>query len=138
MNTFRKKKAEDFRAAVMAILRSSPGVRICEAIEAAAKGPAPRFYCTYESARRFVSKIERGVCQRNMNKNKLRMYRDLHERWKEICGREVLPGRMYNNYTVLESIIEEPAPSFYSDYETLRTLFYYYGDKRNNHSVQYR
>lgn len=139
MMTFRKQKAEAFRVSVMDVIKSSPEVGITEAIAIAAKGPAPRFYCTYESARRFVSKIERGEpLKENMNENKLRMYRDLHERWREISGREVLPRQKYNSYTILESIIEEPAPSFYSDYETLRSLFYYYGNKCNNHGIQHR
>ena len=39
---------------------------------------APRFYVSYENARRYVSKIERGKPLGLKNKNTILMYQELH------------------------------------------------------------
>lgn len=44
---------------------------------------APRFYVSYENARRYVSKIDRGKPLGLKNKNTILMYEELYRRYKE-------------------------------------------------------
>ena len=52
------------------------------------------------------------------NKNKIEMYKELYRRYMKQCKGKV------GNYTILESIIEEPAPSFYLDAGSFRGIVY--------------
>ena len=91
-----------------------------EVIRHAVNSKAPRFYVTFENARRFVSLLLRGKKLPITNKNKVAMY-------KEICRRYKSKVKNMNErykYIILESIIEEPAPSFYIDNETFRGIVY--------------
>ena len=57
-----------------------------------------------------------------VNKNKIEMYKELFRRYKNMREKDV--HNRVINYTALEKIIEEPAPSFYLDTETFRCLLY--------------
>lgn len=98
--------------------KKDPETTIGEVIHEAVKSNAPRFYISYENARRFISLLMRKKQLPIVNSNKVSMYKELYERYKrrikEAC----------NNYTILDSIIEEPAPSFYIDEGTFRGLVY--------------
>lgn len=126
MNVIREKKAKDFTEAVFALMRERSMDKMRDIIAAAAAGPAPRFYVSFENARRFVSLIIRGQKIPLVNKDKMAMYEELAKKY--IARRKQLrkDGERYVNYTSLEEIIETPAPSFYTDAETLRCLFYQY------------
>lgn len=126
MNVIREKKAKDFTEAVFALMRERSMDKMGDIIKAAAAGPAPRFYVSFENARRFVSLIIRGREIPLANKEKMAMYEELAKKY--IARRKQLreDGERYVNYTLLEEIIESPAPSFYTDVETLRCLFYQY------------
>ena len=91
-------------------------------IEKAASTKAPRFFVSFENARRFVSMLVRKKRLPLVNKNKVEMYKELFRRYKK-QRQEDFTSRVIN-YTLLEKIIEEPAPSFYLDTETFRCLLY--------------
>jgi len=99
------------------IKKEAPYASQEDIISGAMQRGAPRFYTTYENARRFVSLIARGKNLPLVNKNKVRMYYELFKRFTEKknsnCG-----------YLVLEQIIEENAPSFYLDIETFKGIIY--------------
>ena len=100
--------------------KTRPFITQNEVIEQAAKGSAPRFYVTFENARRFVSLLMRGKRLPIVNKNKVEMYKEIYRRYK---ARLKDYNKRYR-YIILESIIEEPAPSFYIDEETFRGIVY--------------
>ena len=91
-------------------------------IEKAANTKAPRFFVSFENARRFVSMLVRNKRLPLVNKNKVELYKELFRRYKK-QRQEDFTSRVIN-YTLLEKIIEEPAPSFYLDTETFRCLLY--------------
>ena len=91
-------------------------------IEKAASNAAPRFFVSFENARRFVSLMVRKKRLPLVNKNKIEMYKELFRRYKKMREEDV--RNRVINYTALEKIIEEPAPSFYLDTETFRCLLY--------------
>lgn len=100
--------------------KTRPFITQNEVIEQAAKGSAPRFYVTFENARRFVSLLMRGKRLPIVNKNKVEMYKEIYRRYKT----RLKDSDKRYKYIILESIIEEPAPSFYIDEETFRGIVY--------------
>ena len=91
-------------------------------IEKAASNAAPRFFVSFENARRFVSMLVRKKSLPLVNKNKVELYKELFRRYKKY-RQEDFTNRVIN-YTLLEKIIEEPAPSFYIEEETFRGIIY--------------
>lgn len=89
-----------------------------EIIEKAVKAEAPRFFVTFENARRFVSLMVRKKKLPIVNKNKLEMYKEIYRRYMQRIKDGV------GQYLILEKIIEEPAPSFYLDEDTFRGIIY--------------
>lgn len=116
--------AETFFDAIKGTMEFS--VRQDEIIRRLADGRAPRFYVSYEKARRFVSMLERGLELPLKNPNRIRMYEELHRRYRM---RVSVTGRK-EGYMVLSSIIEEPAPSFYMEPKTFRAIVYKYHHSR--------
>ena len=91
-----------------------------EVIEYAVKSEAPRFYVTFENARRFISLLSRKKKLPIVNENKLEMYKEIYRRY---INRVKECNKRYK-YMILEKIIEEPAPSFYLEEETFRGIIY--------------
>lgn len=91
-----------------------------EVIEHAVKKGAPRFYVTFENARRFISLLARKKKLPLINRNKLEMYKEIYRRYMQ----QVKDCSKRYKYLILERIIEEPAPSFYLDEETFRGIIY--------------
>lgn len=91
-----------------------------EVIRHAVKGKAPRFYVTFENARRFVSLLSRKKKLPLINQNKLAMYKEIYRRYVQ----RVKDSSKRYKYVILEQIIEEAAPSFYLDEETFRGIVY--------------
>ena len=87
------------------------------AFEQLAMAPAPRFYVDFELARRMVSLIERGLPLPIKNENKIAMFEELHRRWKK---------RGAASFEPLREIVNEPAPCFYRDCETMKGVVYRY------------
>ena len=109
-----------FFDAVKSMRKDIPYTPQDKVIERAMRDGAPRFYTTFENARRFVSLLERGRKLPLTNPNKIAMYMELHRRYRETRKRQAC----CNGYSVLENIIEQPAPSFYIDIDTFRGILY--------------
>ena len=52
-----------------------------EIIEVAVKSEAPRFYVTFENARRYISLMMRKKRLPLVNKNKMEMYKEIYNRY---------------------------------------------------------
>ena len=102
------------------IRKSRPFATQDEVIRYAVNSEAPRFYVTFENARRFVSLLSRKKQLPLSNSNKLAMYKEIYRRYKQ---RVKECGERYR-YVILDEIIREPAPSFYLDVETFRGIVY--------------
>lgn len=102
------------------VRKSKPYATQDEVIKHAVNRKAPRFYVTFENARRFVSMLARKKKLPLINSNKLAMYKEIYHRYMQ---RVKDTGKRYK-YIILEQIIEEPAPSFYIDEETFRGIVY--------------
>lgn len=84
---------------------------------------APRFYVSYDTARRHLSNLKKGTPIWEKNKNKKLLYAELYKRWKATNG-----GNDYekNSYVCLHDIINSQAPCFYINSETARDIIYKY------------
>lgn len=111
-------KGQDVVNALYKALSENPGKKILELLDIARKMEAPRFYVTFDNARRFVSMLDRGLELPLKNENKKRMYEELHRRLRKKRGDKK------KCYQLLEEIITSPAPEFYMDAETFRQVFY--------------
>lgn len=80
---------------------------------------APQFYTTVERAQRYVSLLERGLKLPIKDTNKIKMYKEIYKRYIAIKNR--CPAV---KYSVIEQIINEPAPSFYVSPFTIRRIVY--------------
>ena len=112
INTFYEKYKE--------LKKSKPFATQNEVIEYAVKSEAPRFYVTFENARRFVSLLLRKKKLPIVNENKLEMYKEIYRRYIK----QMKDSNKRYKYLILEKIIEEPAPSFYLEEETFRGIIY--------------
>ena len=99
---------------------SNPLATQNEIIETAVKRNAPRFYVTFENARRYISLMTRKKRLPLVNKNKMEMYKEIYNRYLK----RIKETSSHYRYVILEKIIEEPAPSFYLDEETFRGIIY--------------
>lgn len=111
-------KGEDVVNALYKAMSENPGKKILELFEIARKLEAPRFYVTFDQARRFISMLDRGLELPLKNENKKRMYEELYRRLKRKRGDKK------KCYQLLEEIITSPAPEFYMDVETFKQVFY--------------
>ena len=100
--------------------KSKPFATQNEVIEYAVKSEAPRFYVTFENARRFVSLLLRKKKLPIVNENKQEMYKEIYRRYIK----QMKDSNKRYKYLILEKIIEEPAPSFYLEEETFRGIIY--------------
>ena len=102
------------------VRKTKPYATHDEVIKHAVKKKAPRFYVTFENARRFISMLARKKKLPLINSNKLAMYKEIYRRYMQRVKDE---SNRYK-YVILEQIIEEPAPSFYLDEDTFRGIVY--------------
>lgn len=109
---------EKFYENLRLLRKKDPEITLKEVIERTVRSAAPRFFVGFENARRFISLLMRNKQLPIKNKNKIAMYKEIYRRYKERLKKEMC------NYTVLESIIEEPAPSFYIDDNRFRCILY--------------
>ena len=114
MNSVLKLRAEDCTEVFYKVRREHPEYSVAKAMAVAAKEPAPRFYTTFEIARRNVSLIERGRPLPPVRLHVRMMYKELHKRWRKEGG----------GYDTLKDIIMEPAPRFYIGPEAFRNAVY--------------
>ena len=122
--TVRKMRKEDvtkaFFETMKEVRKHNPQATQNDIIEQAAKCEAPRFYVTFENARRYISLMARKKRLPIVNKNKMEMYKEIYRRYIKKIQDSNNPYR----FVILENIIEEPAPSFYLDEETFRGIVY--------------
>ena len=102
------------------VRKSKPYATQDEVIRHAVNSKAPRFYVTFENARRFISMLARKKKLPLINSNKLAMYKEIYRRYVQRMKDD---SKRYK-YMILEQIIEEPAPSFYLDEDTFRGIVY--------------
>lgn len=84
-----------------------------------AVGQAPRFYVTYEIARRIISRMERKLPISVNNKRKKEMYDEIYKRYSDVKKATGCIG-----YRCLDEIITSPAPSFYVSDMTMQGIIY--------------
>ena len=96
-----------------------PYISTDEIIREIIKRPAPRFFISYENARRIVSLMSRGKTVRIANENKRRMYNDLYNAYMNCKSKMNIPG-----FCILKYIIEQEAPSYYVSLFTMRGIVY--------------
>lgn len=108
--------------------KSKPSTTQEEVIKYAINSGAPRFYVTFENARRFISLLARKKKLPIINENKVEMYKEIYRRYIK----QIKESNMRYKYLILEKIIEEPAPSFYLEEETFRGIIYKTLRNRNN------
>ena len=96
-----------------------PYISTDEVIKEIMKKPAPRFFISYENARRIVSLMSRGKPIKISNKNKKRMYTDLYNAYMNCKSQMNIPG-----FCILKYIIEQEAPSYYVSLFTMRGIVY--------------
>ena len=95
---------------------------VCEFSHWLTEQPAPCFFVEYEDARRNVSLILRGKpAAVNLENPHSRVYIHIAERLQK--HPHYISGKRYR-YSPIMDILEEPAPSFYLDEETIKGLIY--------------
>ena len=83
------------------------------------ESPAPRYYITFEEARRNVSRILRGETLNRGNKTNSKMYEDLAEKVKEY---NIKHDKDIIDFNCLFNIIDSPAESFYLSKHTILAI----------------
>lgn len=96
---------EAFKLAIKDFGEAATYVSKTALIEKAMSYPAPRFYITYEQARRVISKMKKNSDPKISNPLKLQMYKDLYSKYMQ--------HKKGNGYKVIKNIIDNEAPSFY-------------------------
>lgn len=87
-----------------------------------AEQPAPSFFVEFKDARRNVSLILRGKpTECNLQNPHSRVYIDIAERLKK--HPQYKSEKRYC-YTPIHDILNEPAPSFYLDEESIKSIIY--------------
>ena len=116
----KKDVLNSFFESLREVRKTRPYATQYEVIKHAVKRKAPRFYVTFENARRFISILSRKKKLPLINPNKVAMYKEIYHR----SIKRVKDSSKRYKYIILEQIIEEPAPSFYLDEETFRGIVY--------------
>lgn len=116
----KKDVLNSFFESIKEVRKTKPFATQEDIIRHAARSKAPRFYVTFENARRFVSLLMRKKKLPLTNSNKLDMYKEIYRRYIK----RVKESGIRYKYVILEQIIEEPAPSFYLNEETFRGIVY--------------
>ena len=83
------------------------------------ESPAPRYYISFEEARRNVSRILRGKPLSRGNKNTSKMYEDLAKQVKEY---NIKHNKNIINFDCLYDILDKKANSFYLSKYTIRSI----------------
>lgn len=102
------------------VRKANPLATQNDVIEEAVRSEAPRFYVTFENARRYISLMARKKNIPIVNKNKMEMYKEIYRRYLK----RIQETEEQYRFVILERIIEEPAPSFYLDEETFKGIVY--------------
>ena len=74
---------KSFFESLKEVRKNRPYATQDEVIKHAVKSKAPRFYVTFENARRFVSLLSRKKKLPLINSNKLAMYKEIYRRYMQ-------------------------------------------------------
>ena len=82
---------------------------------AVSKLPAPRYYITFEYARRVISRIHKNlpIDVNITNKKRYDMYLELYDKWKK---------EKTDSFISLERILKTPASSFFLTPKTIKDI----------------
>ena len=106
-----------YEAAITAFGRNARFASRKDLIDTAITYGAPRFYVSFEVARRIISIMNRGGKPYFANKYKRLMYTEIFKRFKELTNRK-------GSYKALQEILKSPAPSFFIDrYQFARIIY---------------
>ena len=72
---------KSFFESLKEVRKNRPYATQDEVIKHAVKSKAPRFYVTFENARRYISLMTRKKRLPLVNKNKMEMYREIYNRY---------------------------------------------------------
>ena len=75
-------KGKDVVNALYKAMSENPDKKILDLFDIARKMEAPRFYVTFDNARRIISMLDRGLELPLTFESKKRMYKELHRRLK--------------------------------------------------------
>lgn len=136
-NQYNKTLNEDRKEAVIEsyfnsmreLVSKDPFVSQREIAEHAVKSIAPRFFTTYENARRIISLMIRRKKIPIINKNRIEMYKEIYKRFIKRSKENLYS---YGSYKLLEDIINSPAPSFYMNINTFQGILYKTLRERSN------
>lgn len=85
--------------------------------------PAPRFYVDASSALHQYNCYKRG-CSRIHGVERRKMYAEIFSRFERKMKLLVATGQVASKKTVMESILEQEAPSFYYDGDSAAKIYY--------------
>lgn len=111
---------EDLVEAFYKLLRANKNIAIGEIYKMLPTVKAPRFYVSFENARRYISLMARKKPISIINRNKLETYNELFRRWASRQKVNSASAARYFKFDTLHDILLEEAPSFYLDAETAR------------------
>lgn len=104
-----------FNTTLIRMRADNPRTRIHDVMIVAYNTPAPRFYPSEICYKYFVGRLVRGEQLPIKSKNRIAMYNEIARRYKLLGA---------NNPKLIESIILQPAPSFYVTFKTFRKIVY--------------
>lgn len=133
--TLCEEKMEDFLQAMHKIRHeySEKGKNITtkSVINIAAKQPAKKFYISTEEAIRNINKIIKGEMLKVTSDEKKQMYYDIYNKYIEQTNS--CEAKEYK-YSVIERILNSPAPKFYINplFADQQIRYYYHRKKRQS------
>ena len=86
-------------------------------IEKAMTYNAPRFYVTYEIARRAISDMCKGRVPRASGDQKSKMYNEIYKRFKDVCSSQ-------SSFVKLMDVLETETNSFYISKKQFSRIIY--------------
>lgn len=126
--SIREARKRDIISCFFSLLKENPTEKIEDIFKKVEKMPAPQYYVSVENARRYVSMIARNKQLPFTNSNKKEMYFAIYRLWQKACnkkGIEPLQPRGYANVSIItETFLEQQAPCFYLNIETIKGIVY--------------
>ena len=102
--------------------KENPNLNVRDIADKISKSPAPKFYCSYENARRMISLLDMGKKLPISNTNKVAMYKDIYMIWSKKYKGNTHSRAIYRD--TLSKILNSQAPSYYLDVDTVIALIY--------------
>lgn len=111
------------------LIKQGLNYRIYDICKIACAMPAPQFYVDAKTALRNYCKYRNGLsCIRSIEKRK--MYAEIFSRYENMANVIISTGQTLRKTEVMESVLNQPAPSFYYDFESATKMYYYIMSRR--------